>query len=57
MIVLLLTLALIGFGIWIIITTIPMPDVIRKIIVVVGVVLIVLYLVQLFGVDLPVPHR
>ena len=56
MIMLLLTLALVGFLIYCIITYIPMPDVFRKVIIVIAVVLVIMYLIQLFGVDLPMPR-
>ena len=56
MITLLLMLALLGFLVFLIVTYIPMPDIFQKAIVVIAVVLVVLYLIQLFGVDLPIPH-
>lgn len=57
MISLLLTFAIVGFLVWLVITYIPMPDPFKKAIVVIVVVLLVLYLVQLFGLDIPIPHR
>ena len=57
MITLILTLALLGFLVWVVITYIPMPDVFKKAIIVIVVVLIILYLVRLFGLDIPVPSR
>lgn len=42
-------LALIGLAVWLVTTYVPMPDPIKKLIVVVVVVLIVLWLVQLIG--------
>jgi hypothetical protein len=56
MITLLLVLALVGFLVYIIITYIPMPDLFRKAIVVIAVLLVVLYLVRLFGLDIPLPR-
>jgi hypothetical protein len=57
MIQLLLTLALFGFLTWLIITYIPMPDTFKKAIVVIVIILLVMYLVQLFGFDIPIPSR
>ena len=57
MITLILMLALLGFLTYCIITYIPMPDIFQKAIVVIAVVLVILYLIQLFNFDLPVPHR
>ena len=57
MISLILTLALVGFLVWAIVTYIPMPDLFRHGIIVLVVVLIVIYLMQLFGLDIPLPRR
>ena len=57
MISLILTLALVGFILWAVINYIPMPQPFRTGIVVLVVVLVVIYLVQLFGLDLPLPRR
>ncbi len=57
MITLILTIALLGFLVWLVITYIPMPEIFKKAIVVLVVILIVLYLVRLFGFDLPIPSR
>ena len=57
MITLILTLALVGFLVWLIITYIPMPDVFKKAIIVIVVILLVLYIIQLFGFDLPLPRN
>ena len=56
MITLVLTLALLGFLVWLIVTYIPMPDPFKKAIIVIVVIVIVLYLIQLFGFDLPLPR-
>lgn len=44
-----LILALAGFLVWVITTYIPMPDIIRKLIYVVVTVVLVLWLLQVFG--------
>ncbi len=57
MISLILGLALLGFLAWVILTYIPMPDPIKKLIIVVIVVFVVLYLCSAFGVmDIPIPR-
>jgi hypothetical protein len=53
MISLILTLALIGFLVYLIITYIPMPDAFKKAIIVIVVLILVLYIIRLFGLDLP----
>lgn len=45
-----LWLAIIGVVTWAVVTYIPMPDAIKKLIIIVVVVLVVLWLVQLVGV-------
>ena len=57
MITLIVTLALIGFLVWAITTYIPMPDVFQKGIIVLAAIFVILYLVRLFGLDVPVPHQ
>jgi hypothetical protein len=57
MIELILMLALIGFLVYLITTYIPMPDIFQKAIIVIAIVLVILYLIRLFGVDLPLPQR
>ncbi len=57
MITLILTIALLGFLVWLVITYIPMPEIFKKAIVVLVVILVILYLVQLFGLDIPFPSR
>lgn len=57
MIALILTLALVGFLVYLIITYIPMPPPFKNVIIVIVVVLLVLYLLRVLGVgDLPVPR-
>jgi len=50
-------LALLGFLVYLIVTYIPMPDLFKKAIVVIAVVFVILYLIQLFGFDIPLPRR
>jgi hypothetical protein len=59
MISLLLTIALVGFLVYLITTIVPMPDQFKKAIIVIAVVILILYLVRVFGIDmpLPTPHR
>lgn len=56
MLELLLTLALIGFVTWLVVTYIPMPEPIRRMILVIAVVLIIIYLLRVFGLDIPLPR-
>ena len=57
MIALLLTLAVVGFLAWLILTYIPMPEPFKKALIVIMVVVVVLYVLRVLGVgDLPVPH-
>jgi hypothetical protein len=57
MIGIILELALIGLIVWAVITYVPMPQPIKTLIVVFVVILLVLWLLQIFGFsDLPVPH-
>lgn len=57
MIALILTLALVGFLVYLIVTYIPMPPPFKNVIIVIVVVLLVLYLLRVLGVsDLPVPR-
>jgi hypothetical protein len=48
-IMLVVWLALIGLAVWLVTTYIPMPDAIKKLIVIAVVVLVVLWLIQLTG--------
>lgn len=57
MIEIILGIALVGFLVYLIITYIPMPDIFQKAIIVFVVIVVILYLVKLFGLDVPVPHR
>lgn len=57
MIALILSLALIGFIVYLITAYIPMPDIFRTGIYVVVAIVVILYLLRVLGVgDLPVPH-
>jgi len=57
MITLLLMLAIFGFLVYLIVNYIPMPPVFRTGIIVIAVVLVILYLIQVFGIgDLPIPR-
>jgi len=58
MIQLILTLAIIGFIVWLIVTYIPMPDVFKKGIIVIVAICVILYLLRVFGIgDIPLPGR
>jgi len=58
MISLILLLVLVGVGLWLINTYVPMATPIKTILNVVVVICVVLYLLQVFGVaDIPLPHR
>ncbi len=57
MLALILTLALIGVIVYLIETYLPMPAPFKTAINVIVIVCVVLYLVQLFGLDIPLPHR
>ncbi len=55
MITLILSLALVGFLVWLIITYVPMPEPFKKAIIVIVVVLLVLYILNLLGFgDIPI---
>jgi hypothetical protein len=57
MITLILTLALLGFLVYVITTYVPMPDIFKKLIYVITAIVVVLYLLRAFGVgDIPVPQ-
>ena len=47
---LILSLALIGFLLWLIVTYVPMPEPYRRLVIVVVVILIVVWLLRLLGV-------
>jgi hypothetical protein len=57
MIALVLTIALLGFLVWLVVTYIPMPDTFKKAIIVIAVILLILHLINLFGLDIPLPRR
>jgi hypothetical protein len=57
MITLILGLAIVGFLVYLIITYIPMPEIFKTAIVAIAVILIIVYLIQLFGFDIPLPRR
>jgi len=55
MITLILTLALVGFIVWLIITYIPMPDPFKKVIIVIVVIILILYVLNVLGIgDIPI---
>ncbi len=55
MITLLLVVALVGFLVWALVTYIPMPEPFKKGLVVLAVVLLVLYILRVFGIaDIPI---
>lgn len=57
MITLILSLAIIGFLVWLIITYIPMPDVIKKTIIVIVVIFMIIYVLRLLGIgDVDIPR-
>ena len=57
MLSLILTLALVGFIVYLITTYIPMPQIFKTGILVVVAILVIIWLMQVLGVgDLPVPH-
>jgi hypothetical protein len=57
MLMLILTLAIIGFVVYLITTYIPMPPIFKTGILVIVAVIVILYLMQVLGVaDLPVPR-
>jgi hypothetical protein len=57
MISLIFTLALIGLIVYLITTYIPMPAIFQTIIYVIVAVVLIIYLMRVFGIgDIPVPH-
>jgi hypothetical protein len=57
MIGLILALALVGFIVYLIVTFIPMPDPFKKIIYVIVAVVLILYIMRVFGIaDIPIPQ-
>jgi len=57
MLTLLLTLAVVGFIVYLIVTYIPMPQIFKTGIIAIAVIIVILYLIQLFGFDIPIPRR
>ncbi len=57
MIELIVGLAVFAFIVWLVITYIPMPAPFQQVFIVIAAIFLILYLVRLFGFDLPVPHR
>lgn len=54
---LILTLALVGLIVWLIITYIPMPQPFKTIILIIVAICLILWLMNVFGIgDIPVPH-
>ena len=57
MISLIVTLALVGFVVWLVTTYIPMPDLFKKVLYVVVTLVVILYLMRVFGIaDIPLPR-
>ncbi len=57
MIGLILTLAFVGLIVYLIVTYIPMPQVVKTVIYVIVAICLILYLAQIFGIgDIPVPR-
>jgi predicted membrane channel-forming protein YqfA (hemolysin III family) len=57
MVMLILTLALIGFVVYLITTYIPMPAPFKTVIYVIVAVVLILYLMSVFGIsDIPIPR-
>lgn len=57
MISLIITIAIVGLIVYLVETYVPMPQPFKIAIRVVVILCLILYLVQLFGLDLPVPFR
>jgi hypothetical protein len=56
MITLLLTIALLGFIVYLIITYIPMPAIFRNVLIVLAVIIVILYVMRVLGIaDIPLP--
>ena len=60
MIEIIITLAIVGFIVWLIVTYVPMPPIMKNVIIAVAVVCVVFYLLRAFGVypghDVGVPN-
>jgi len=52
MILLILQLALVGFILWLILTYIPMPELFKNVIIVLVAIIMILYVMRVFGVGL-----
>jgi hypothetical protein len=57
MITLLLTVAIVGFLVYLIVTYIPMPDIFKTVIIAIAVIVLILYVLRIFGLDIPLPSR
>lgn len=57
MLELVLLLALLGFVVYMVVTYVPMPQPFKTAIIVVVALVLVIYVVRLFGLDLPLPAR
>ena len=55
MLTLLLTVAAVGFVVWLIIQ-IEMPEVFRKGIIGLAAIVVILYIIRVLGFDIPLPH-
>lgn len=56
MIALLLTLALVGLCLYLVLTYVPMPEWFRTALIAISIIVLILYLMGVFGIaDLPVP--
>ena len=57
MLILILQLAIVGFIVWLITTKIPMSDLFKTVIYVIVAIVVILYLMQVFGIsDIPLPR-
>ncbi len=56
MLTLLLTLAVVGFIVYLITTYIQMPAIFKQAIIFIAVILVIMYLVRLFNLDIPLPR-
>lgn len=57
MLMLILTLAIIGFVVYLITTYVPMPPIFKTIIYVIVAIILILYLMRVFGIaDIPIPR-
>lgn len=57
MISVLLTLVVVGFLVWLLVTYVPLPTPIKTVAIVFVVICLILWLMSIFGImDIPVPH-